>query len=250
MARAARLDHRDRCLVAWCGAVPDVDAVTLLLGVDAYLRGHHVYLHNLCAAVLAAVLAAILATRRAAVLALGLAAFLLHLVSDGFGLLELRPLWPLSRATWWPGGGSYAIAAVGEILVPLALLAWGAAVFRRERVSVLEALTPRLDAWMVGALERHARAQRAPRITASARGSRTRRAMEQVLGGVILYAALAVTCNAVLAVIAESDWSTAMVLASIPFAVIRWLLPWLVVLGLRRYARAFALPEHEGSDQR
>ena len=32
----AGLERRDRCALAWCGALPDLDTVTLLAGYDAY----------------------------------------------------------------------------------------------------------------------------------------------------------------------------------------------------------------------
>ena len=87
---AAGLGRRERTALAWCGALPDVDALTRLGGVDAYLAGHHVYLHNVWAAALLPVCLAPFTTRRRVAYALGVVTIALHIVSDGYGLLAAR----------------------------------------------------------------------------------------------------------------------------------------------------------------
>jgi hypothetical protein len=40
-------ERRDRLLVAYAGAAPDLDGLSLLAGVDAYGQWHHVLTHGL-----------------------------------------------------------------------------------------------------------------------------------------------------------------------------------------------------------
>ena len=110
VAWALGLDRRDRTLAAIAGMLPDVDAITRLGGVDAYLEGHHTYTHNLAAAVLFPLLLVGFARRRFWIYPVGVVAILLHFLSDGFGLLPLRPLWPSSRLMWWPQAGVERVA--------------------------------------------------------------------------------------------------------------------------------------------
>lgn len=78
-------DRRDRRLVTYAGLAPDLDGLTLLAGVDAYGRWHHVLTHGLVAAVGATVLCAALARDRLRVALLAWLAFHLHLLCDFFG---------------------------------------------------------------------------------------------------------------------------------------------------------------------
>lgn len=100
-------ERRDRVLVTLAGVVPDVDGLSLLGGVEAYTKWHHVLTHGLVAAVVVAVLFGALARRRLVVGALSFAAFHLHLLCD---LAGSGPGWPItylapfSRAeTMWSG---------------------------------------------------------------------------------------------------------------------------------------------------
>jgi len=149
LARATKLERRDRGLVVLCGALPDLDGLSLLFGVTAYYQVHHVWLHNLFACAAFGLLAGALARRRLATLLLGTAAALLHLVSDAMGLLPLVPLWPLSARTFAWDDVNYLLAIFGEIVVPVLLMAWQVRVLRREGKTLLEALAPRWDAALV-----------------------------------------------------------------------------------------------------
>lgn len=240
LARAARLERRDRALVAWCSALPDLDAITLLAGHEAYLRGHHVYLHNLLAAALLAAGACALAGRRLAVLGLGLAGALLHFASDGFGYLELRPLWPFSRYLFWPNDGRHWVAAVGEIGVPVLLLAAGAWLFGRERISVLEALSARIDPWMAEKL----RARAARLVAGDDRAAPPRAPRDlardlalELVAFVALAGTLTLVAQAVLEIVARPDWSHAALAALPGYVLVRWLLPAVVRRVLDGLAR-------------
>ena len=78
-------DRRDRRLIAWAGLAPDLDGLSLLAGVEAYGRWHHVVMHGAVAAVGVSVVCAALARDRARVALLALLAFHLHLLCDLFG---------------------------------------------------------------------------------------------------------------------------------------------------------------------
>ena len=235
LARAAKLESRDRRLVTACAVLPDLDGLTLLGGLDAYLAGHHVYLHNVLAIVLLPALALAFARRRVATGLAALGAVLLHLGSDGLGFLELRPLWPFSRWVWWPNDFNYPMAFFGEVLVPLALLAWGLSVFRRERLSVLELISPRVDRAMAGWLERHAQAAPAARVPWTGR-----MVAGEIVVHLVLWAALATICHFLFLVYDRPRGPAVAWMALAPTLLIRWLMPWLIQRGLRAYARSFA----------
>lgn len=148
LARGCGLEARDRKLVTVAAMLPDLDGLSILGGYDLYFRAHHVWLHSVFGALAFAAGAAVLARRKAAVAGLAFLGVALHVLSDGVGLLAVFPLWPMSRRVFWPNGESFAIAAVGEILVPAALLAAQLALARREGISILELLPPRAEGWL------------------------------------------------------------------------------------------------------
>lgn len=78
-------ERRDRRLVTWSGVLPDLDALSLLGGVAAYSKYHHVLTHGLIAALVGAGLWMALARQRWKVLVLSLIAFHLHLACDLIG---------------------------------------------------------------------------------------------------------------------------------------------------------------------
>ena len=86
-------ERRDRVLVTLAGVVPDLDGLSLLGGVDAYAKWHHVLTHGLVAAVVCALLFGALAKRRLIVGLLSFAAFHLHLLCD---LAGSGPGWPIT----------------------------------------------------------------------------------------------------------------------------------------------------------
>jgi len=247
LARAGRLEARDRRVAVWCAVLPDLDAVTRFGGLEAYLCGHHVYGHNLLAALVLAGGALLLARRKLTVFLVSLAAVLLHFLSDGLGYLEIRPLWPFSRWIFWPGQGSHLVAMIGEVGIPLPLVWWSAAVFRREGVSVLEAVSPRLDGALGRRLRRYAEE---PVRAAGAEPRRTGRpllllAVRELLFGLALYGAVALLCRTLLAALDAGSWGSALLLALPLFAAARWPVPWAARLVLRRYARS--LPREGGA---
>lgn len=245
LAKVARLERRDRTLVTWCGILPDLDALTLLGGQDAYLRGHHVYLHNFLTAALLGVGAGALSRRRWLTALLGLGAALLHFASDGFGYLELRPLWPFSRLVWWPNGGRHWVAGIGEIVVPTVLLGIGVAIFARWRISPFEAISPRIDGAIVGKLR-----ARGARLAMSEREGHPEDAkaptgplhtvLLEFAAALALVAVLGLIARAALEILDRPDLRLAVVAAVSGYVVVRWILAPLAKLVLDRLARRFA----------
>ena len=146
--------RRDRVLVMAAGIAPDVDALSLLGGTEAYSRYHHVLFHGYAGALITAALCAAFARKRLAVAALALVAFHLHLLCDlagsgpGWGLSYF---WPTSSQEWfWTGQwglASWQNSIIG-MSVTVATLAC-ALVFRRTFVEVFSL---RADAKVVEAL--------------------------------------------------------------------------------------------------
>jgi len=128
--------------------LPDLDGLSILGGYDLYFTGHHVWLHNVFAALLFAAIVAALATRKLVAALLALVGVGLHVLSDGFGLLALAPLWPASNWVFWPNDENYVVAALGEVGVPGLLLWAQVALARREGISILEVLPARAEAWL------------------------------------------------------------------------------------------------------
>ena len=104
----------DRRAVAWAGVAADLDGLSILAGVDAYGRWHHVLTHGLMAGLLIALVAASCARNRLQVWWLSLGAFHLHLLCDflGSGLdWPIQYFWPFSDTfyhtpygwNWTPG---------------------------------------------------------------------------------------------------------------------------------------------------
>jgi len=78
-------ERRDRRLVAWAGVLPDLDALSLALGRNAYERWHHVLTHNLLSALVVSACAMLVARQKVATTMLALAAFHVHLLLDVAG---------------------------------------------------------------------------------------------------------------------------------------------------------------------
>ena len=108
----SRLPHRrDRVLVAWAGVVPDLDAISLAWGVEAYVKYHHVIAHGIVAA-MGVTLACVAAARdRFKVGLLALVAFHVHLLCDLIGSgaqgqpWSITYFWPFSEREIWVSFG-------------------------------------------------------------------------------------------------------------------------------------------------
>jgi hypothetical protein len=140
---------RDRLLIAWAGVAPDLDGLSLLAGVEAYSRWHHVLTHGLFAALAVSGGVALLAQQKRQAALLAFAAFHLHLICDFLGSGRewgIVYLYPLSgHEVFSPVG--WALASWQNVAVTaLALIACGYTSVRFGR-SFLEAFLPsRVDA--------------------------------------------------------------------------------------------------------
>ena len=89
--------RRERRLVAWAGVASDLDGLTILAGMDAYGRWHHVLTHGLLAGMVISLLCSHWAKDRVKVWWLAMSTFHLHLVCDFLGSgID----WPIQY--WWP----------------------------------------------------------------------------------------------------------------------------------------------------
>lgn len=118
--------RRDRRLVAWAGVASDLDGLTVLAGMDAYGRWHHVLTHGFVAGVLISLLCSRWAKDRVKVCWLALTAFHLHLVCDllGSGMdWPIQYFWPISSTFyhtpygWELDGWQNWVAAIGLMLL-------------------------------------------------------------------------------------------------------------------------------------
>jgi len=159
-AGPAALTRRDRTLVLAAGLAPDLDALSLLGGVHAYQKWHHLVFHNVAGAAIIAIVCVALAWSRLPVLVLSLVSFHLHLLFDLLGsggpdgsVWSIPYLVPFSsREFFWRGQwplGSWQNVTVTALLV---LASWGVAV--RSGRTIVESLSPRADAVVVEILKR------------------------------------------------------------------------------------------------
>src|SRR5947209_3646066 len=152
-----RLGRRGRTLVLCAGLLPDLDALSLLGGVEAYQRWHRIVLHNAVAAVVLSSLIMLFARpgARVATGMLSLAAYHLHLLCDLVGSAgpdgsnwPVPYFVPFSRrpieVSFQWGLASWQNVA---LTIALLLVSWGLAVRRRR--TLLEAVSTRADAAVV-----------------------------------------------------------------------------------------------------
>jgi inner membrane protein len=154
------MSRRDRILVLAAGLAPDLDALSLLGGIAAYQKWHHLLFHNVVGAAVTTMACAALARSRFTVLVLSTVAFHLHLFLDLLGsggpdgsIWSIPYLAPFSsRAfSWsgqWPLGSLQNVTLTGLLV----LMNWAVAV-RRDR-TIVQAFSPRTDARVVEILKR------------------------------------------------------------------------------------------------
>lgn len=167
----AGLDLRERRVVTLAGLAPDLDGLGVVVDLATartasptswFADYHHVLSHNLLAGVAIAAVAWVVGGRRWRVCGLALLVFHLHLACDAVGSggpdgspWTLAYAWPFSAQAWsW--SGQWALNAWPNILISLVaagLIAWSGV--SRGR-TVLEVLSIRADAILVGVLRRWA----------------------------------------------------------------------------------------------
>lgn len=149
-------EKRDRLLVTLAGLSPDLDGLTLLAGEDLYGEWHHVLTHGFVSALALSALLTAFARQRAAVFALSLAAFHLHLLCDLAGSGPGWPLyyfWPFSRLEWF-WSGQWDLASWQNSLIGLAATLAVLACALPHGRTIVELISPRADAQVVATLRK------------------------------------------------------------------------------------------------
>lgn len=136
--------RRDRRLVAWAGVTSDLDGLTILAGIDAYGRWHHVLTHGLLAGGAISLLCSYWARDRVRVLWLSLSVFHLHLLCDflGSGLdWPIQYFWPIGT-TFYHTPYGWELDAWQNWIVAITLLLVCGRIAIRSGHSVAEILLP------------------------------------------------------------------------------------------------------------
>jgi inner membrane protein len=157
------LSRRDRFLVVLAGLTPDLDALTILGGTEAYFRWHHLLLHNLPAALATGLVCVALARARWPVALLALAAFHLHLFLDLLGSGGRDGFnWPIPyfapfslREFRW--GGQWPLGSWQNVVITAMLVGLNVALGTRRGRTIVEMFSPRADAVVVGIFRRRFR---------------------------------------------------------------------------------------------
>jgi hypothetical protein len=148
--------RRDRAIVTLAGVLPDLDGATVLFGLEAYGRWHHVVGHNLFAGLGIAGLCALLSARRLRAALLGFAAFHVHLLCDLAGSgreWTIAWLWPVSsHEVGWSHG--WALDAWPNQVIGLGVTLACLAMALPLRRTPVEFLSTRADAEVVRAVRR------------------------------------------------------------------------------------------------
>jgi len=152
--------RRDRALVLLAGLAPDLDALTLLFGVEAYQKWHHLVLHNVAGAAGTVLVCAAFAGQRPAVALLAAAAFHAHLVCDllGSGGPD-GSIWPIPyfapfHMREYSYGGQWGLGSWQNVAIMVALVAAAVHLAKRRGRSIVEAISPRADAAVVAVFRR------------------------------------------------------------------------------------------------
>lgn len=169
-AHAARLERRDRALVAVAGVIPDVDGLGLAVdaltsrmgGPDSlYDRWHHIFCHNLTFALLVTLASLALARRRAVTPWLVFASFHLHLLGDLVGARgpdgyqwPIPYLSPFSHAWDLTWSGQWALNAWPNFAITGAGLALMFVVAVKRGCSPVELVSARADRAFVETVRR------------------------------------------------------------------------------------------------
>jgi hypothetical protein len=167
LANCAKLDRRERAIVALACVAPDIDGLGIipefltrnsphpLLWFTLY---HHL-LHTMLFSLIVAAMALLLARQRWKTAALALASFHLHLLEDLVGSRgpdgyqwPIPYLWPFSSAMQLAWRGEWQLNAWPNIAITLALLLTTFWLAWRRGFSPLEMISAKADAYFVAAL--------------------------------------------------------------------------------------------------
>lgn len=138
---------KERLMAVLAASLPDLDGLGLIWSEDAYHAVHHIWGHNLLAAVLVSGLLSLAARRRLMCFIVCLFLFHLHLLMDFYGSGQgwgIAYGWPFSDRYYetehaWSLGGwqNYVTLAV--------LVVWSWWLLRRKRRTPFEYFAPAID---------------------------------------------------------------------------------------------------------
>ncbi len=134
---------------------PDIDAASILFGLEAYGKWHHVLAHGLFAALVVSAAAGAAAVKRSTTAASAFLAFHVHLLTDLFGSGPAWPivyLWPVSEKETF-GPIAWALNSWQNVVMTIvALAAIGFIGVTKGRTFAESFLPARLDRAVVEAL--------------------------------------------------------------------------------------------------
>jgi hypothetical protein len=143
LADAAGLRDRDQALVTWCGVLPDVDGLGVVVdGANKFLgrpdswyfgQFHHALLHGVFAAIVIPLVLSVFAVNKVRVFLVGIAAVHLHFLCDIVGsrgpgaddLWPIRYLAPFSERLTVQWSGQWPLNAWPNIVFTILLLTFG-----------------------------------------------------------------------------------------------------------------------------
>src|SRR5262249_3444465 len=132
----------------------DLDGLSLVGGVEAYSRYHHVLFHGYLGATITTAACLVFARQRLLVASLALTAFHLHLLCD---LAGSGPGWPIycfcptsAREWFWTGQWNLASWQNSIIGLVATLVCFGCALIVRR--TIVEAVSPRWDSQVTQAI--------------------------------------------------------------------------------------------------
>ena len=170
LADQARLQGRDRAIVAWASVVPDADGAGVLLDATNHLLGrpetayyeayHHALGHSLVAAALYVLIAVCIARRKTWIAVLAFVSFHLHLLCDILGSRGSSPIdiWvipylsPFSDALTLSWNGQWPLTGWQNTTITIALLAFVLAQAIQKGYSPVSLFSTRADARFVETL--------------------------------------------------------------------------------------------------
>ncbi len=142
-----QLSAKDRLLIVLAASLPDLDGLGLLWSAEAYQAVHHVWGHNLTAALALSLIASLCSDHKRWCFLLCLAAFHLHLLMDFYGSgpgWGIAYGWPFDEHSyqtdraWSLGGWQNYVTLAG-------LLVWAWIILRTKRRTLFELFAPTID---------------------------------------------------------------------------------------------------------
>ncbi|MGZ3687819.1 MAG: metal-dependent hydrolase [Bdellovibrionota bacterium] len=152
------LNRKDRILITTAAMVPDLDAVSLLGGVDAYTHYHHTFGHSALMGALVIPILAYFSRSRAQVAILATLSFASHLIADLLGSGRDWPIplfWPISsRQFSFSPSFQWELASWQNAVACAACLMAVSVVGLIKRRTVVEVFSVRADKEVVAILRK------------------------------------------------------------------------------------------------